>query len=81
MIELPLKKIFRLLLKKKVNYELIWKSDSLILLSKIADIRKGTSITKAKTVEGNIPVVAGGQEPAYFHNEANRDGNIITVSA
>lgn len=67
--------------KKKVNYELIWKSDSLILLSKIADIRKGTSITKAKTVEGNIPVVAGGQEPAYFHNEANRDGNIITVSA
>lgn len=80
MIELPLKKIFRLLLKK-VNYELIWKSDSLILLSKIADIRKGTSITKAKTVEGNIPVVAGGQEPAYFHNEANRDGNIITVSA
>jgi len=70
-----------LVAKKKVNYELIWKSDSLILLSEIADIRKGTSITKTKTVEGNIPVVAGGQEPAYFHNEANRDGNIITVSA
>lgn len=50
-------------------------------MSEIAEIKKGTSITKAKTIEGDIPVVAGGQEPAYYHNEANRDGNIITVSA
>jgi restriction endonuclease S subunit len=26
-------------------------------------------------------VIAGGQEPAYYHNQSNRDGNIITVSA
>jgi len=51
------------------------------LLSDVANIQKGTSITREKVIEGNIPVIAGGQTPAYFHNKANRDGNIITVSA
>ncbi|KAF2520185.1 N-6 DNA methylase [Flavobacterium salilacus subsp. salilacus] len=67
--------------KKKVRYDEIWGTDKLIVLSDIADIKKGTSITKEKTQSGTIPVVAGGQEPAYFHNEANREGNVITVSA
>lgn len=67
--------------KKKIKYENIWKTEKLVLLSDISDIRKGTSITKEKTKEGNIPVIAGGQEYAYFHNESNRDGNIITISA
>ena len=44
-------------------------------------IQKGKSITKAKTVKGEIPVIAGGQSAAYFHNVSNRAGNIITVSA
>jgi type I restriction enzyme M protein len=52
-----------------------------VSLKEICDIQKGTSITKADTVEGDIPVIAGGQEPAYYHNQSNRDGNIITVSA
>ena len=52
-----------------------------VSLKEICDIQKGTSITRADTVEGNIPVIAGGQEPAYYHNQSNRDGNIITVSA
>ena len=51
------------------------------MLSTIANIQKGSTITKEKTIEGKIPVVAGGQEPAYFHNQANREANIITVSA
>jgi type I restriction enzyme M protein len=50
-------------------------------LSEVAIIRKGSSITKKATEEGNIPVIAGGQQPAYFHNEYNREGNVITVSA
>ena len=50
-------------------------------LSEIAIIRKGNSITKKDSVEGEIPVIAGGQQPAYFHNESNRNGNVITVSA
>lgn len=51
------------------------------MLSSIAEIQKGSTITKNKATEGNIPVVAGGQEPAYFHNESNREANTITVSA
>ena len=67
--------------KRKINYVKIWNTENLISLFDIADIRKGTSITKEKIIEGNIPVVAGGKEPVYFHNEANRDGNVITISA
>ena len=55
-----------------------WKS---VELFSIAKILKGTSITKKDTVEGKIPVIAGGQSPAYFHNEANRYDCVITISA
>lgn len=67
--------------KKKIDYKKIWNTDEIYSLSKISIIQKGSSITKAKTVEGLIPVVAGGQEPAYYHNTPNRDANVITVSA
>ena len=67
--------------KKKVRYDEIWETDNLISIDEIAVIQKGTSITKEKTIEGNVPVIAGGKEFAYFHNIANRNGNIITVSA
>ena len=42
---------------------------------------KYLSLTEEKAVKGNIPVIAGGQSPAYYHNKSNREGNIITVSA
>ena len=67
--------------KKKVKFEHIWNTEKLVFLSEVSEIRKGTSITKEKTKEGNIPVIAGGQEPAYFHSESNREGNVITISA
>ena len=70
-----------LVAKKKVNYELVWGNDNLEVLGDIASIQKGTSITKGKTIEGNIPVVAGGKDIAYYHNVSNREGNIITISA
>lgn len=50
-------------------------------LKMIADINKGQTITKSQTREGNIKVVAGGKEYAYTHNIANREANIITISA
>ncbi len=50
-------------------------------MSQIAVIQKGTSITEKDTVEGYIPVIAGGKEPAYYHNVANREANVITGSA
>lgn len=74
-------KTVSLSVKKKVNWQLVWNTEELEFLGNVATIRKGTSITKAKIKEGNIPVIAGGKKPAYFHNESNREGNVITVSA
>lgn len=74
-------KTISLSVKKKLKFEEVWGTDKLELLGEIAIIKKGTSITKEKTVPGDIPVIAGGQEPAYFHNIANREKNCITVSA
>ena len=53
----------------------------LVKLGEIAELQKGKSITSAELKEGTIKVVAGGTDFAYFHNEANRPANIITVSA
>lgn len=47
----------------------------------IFEMEKGTSITEAQAVEGNIPVVAGGKDYAYLHNESNRPKGCITISA
>lgn len=52
-----------------------------IKLGDICDIKKGQLITE-KTLEiGEIPVIAGGKQPAYYHKFANRNGNTITISA
>ena len=53
----------------------------IVELGKICEIEKGSSITKAKITHGNVPVIAGGQQPAYYHNKSNRTGQTITVSA
>lgn len=53
----------------------------MVELGDVADILKGSVITKKDTINGSIPVIAGGQQPAYYHNKANRDGDVITVSA
>ena len=43
--------------------------------------RKGKNITKATIKKGNVPVVAGGIEPAYYHNQSNTTSPVITISA
>lgn len=50
-------------------------------LAKIAEFKRGKTITKAQIEPGNVPVVAGGLEPAYYHNIANTKAPVITVSA
>lgn len=67
--------------KQTIRYEEVWQSKDIHLLSELAEIKKGTSITKSVTEEGDIPVIAGGQEAAYYHNKANRSENVITISA
>ena len=50
-------------------------------LGEFATIKKGKNITKDTTEEGDVPVIAGGLNPAYFHNKANAPGPVVTVSA
>ena len=54
-----------------------WEDNSLI---KIAEFKRGKTITKAQIEPGTIPVIAGGLEPAYYHNTANTKAPVITVS-
>lgn len=51
------------------------------VIGDIAEFKRGKTITKKQVVEGEIPVVAGGKEPAYWHNKANTGNPVITVSA
>ena len=53
----------------------------IVKLSEITDFKRGTSITKKNVLGGNIPVIAGGQQPAYFHNVSNRESGAITISS
>jgi len=50
-------------------------------VSELAEFKRGKTITKKNAKDGNVPVVAGGLEPAYFHNVANTVAPVITISA
>ncbi|MEP9372630.1 restriction endonuclease subunit S [Mesorhizobium sp. KR1-2] len=50
-------------------------------LGDTVDVKKGQLITAKLLVPGAIPVIAGGRKPAYFHNEYNCEGPVITISA
>lgn len=49
-------------------------------LGKYATFRRGKIITEKQTSPGNVPVVAGGLGPAYYHSKANTVNPVITVS-
>lgn len=50
-------------------------------LGDLTKIEKGQMITTNGLIPGEVPVIAGGRKPAYFHSIANRWGKTITVSA
>ena len=43
-------------------------------------MQRGTVITKNSIIMGEIPVIAGGKNPAYYCNQANRTGETITIA-
>jgi restriction endonuclease S subunit len=49
-------------------------------IGEVCVVKRGTTITQKHAVEGEVPVVAGGIKPTYFHNIANRTGKTITIS-
>lgn len=64
-------KIDKLLKNEKVE----WKK-----LGDVCEFKRGQTITKKDITNGDIPVIAGGQKPAYYHNLSNRSGITIAVS-
>lgn len=54
-----------------------WKKGHIV---DIGEFKRGKTITKDQTIPGSVPVVAGGLEPAYYHNVANTESPVITVS-
>ena len=52
----------------------------MLSLEDIAHTFRGEYITKNSTQKGEIPVILGGQEPAYYIDKANHDGEIVVVA-
>lgn len=57
------------------NEKVEWKK-----LGEVCVFSRGQSITKKDVKVGEIPVIAGGQKPAYYHNVSNRYGITIAVA-
>ncbi|TRC56180.1 restriction endonuclease subunit S [Mannheimia haemolytica] len=49
-------------------------------LGEVAELKRGKTITAKDKTEGNIPVISGGQKPAYYTGEYNREGETITIA-
>jgi type I restriction enzyme S subunit len=50
-------------------------------LGDVVRMQKGQLITRKTLQPGEVPVIAGGKQAAYFHIVANRFGRTITISA
>ena len=49
-------------------------------LSSVAKVFRGEYITKKNEKTGTIPVILGGQEPAYYIDRSNHDGEIVVIA-
>ena len=49
-------------------------------LRRVCTFRRGKGITSKDVIPGDVPVIAGGQKPAYYHNTSNREGQTIVVA-
>ena len=68
-------KIFPYIARLLQDAEVVWKP-----LGEVAELKRGTTITKKTSNEGIYPVISGGQQPAYYIDQFNRDGETITVA-
>ena len=50
-------------------------------LEQLGKFKRGKTIVAKEATKGDVPVVAGGIDPAYYNNVANTKGPVITVSA
>jgi len=50
-------------------------------LGEVCNFKNGKGIKKDSLIEGEYPVIGGGQKPMGFHNEYNTDANTILCSS
>jgi len=51
-----------------------------LMLNEVGVMKRGTYVTQKNTVQGDIPVILGGQEPAYYCDTCNHEGEAIVMS-
>lgn len=61
--------------KLLAGVEVEWKP-----LGEVSELDRGKTITAKTKSAGTIPVISGGQAPAYYNSEFNRDGETITIA-
>lgn len=49
-------------------------------LGDVAELKRGQAVTRKEIVEGQVPVIAGGREPAYYIDRPNRQGETIVIA-
>ena len=49
-------------------------------MNEVGIMKRGTYVTQKGTVRGEIPVILGGQEPAYYCDTSNHEGEAIVIS-
>ena len=49
-------------------------------LKDCTEMKRGSSATKSTLIAGNIPVISGGREPAFYCSISNCDGETITIA-
>ena len=49
-------------------------------LGDVAELKRGEAVTRKEVVEGQVPVIAGGREPAYYIDRSNRQGETIVIA-
>ena len=49
-------------------------------LGDVAELKRGQAVTRKEIMEGQIPVIAGGREPAYYIDRPNRQGETIVIA-
>ena len=51
-----------------------------VCVGDVAVMKRGKYVTRKDTRLGNIPVILGGQEPAYYCDETNHEGPCVVIS-
>jgi len=64
-----------------MNNQKIFGENEIKTLGEVCNFKNGKGIKKNSLIEGEYPVIGGGQKPLGFHNEFNTDENTILCAS